>query len=393
MTEHVSDERVLFDHLQEEDKAGDYASVLDYITIDGKGGLSKVHGLIPPGRLDGLRVYNTIAKLGMLAFNLYMVVSLDFNVIGATASYYGNPDFMSTHEVLPGMTEFVRLTENHSLITVSHTFAVHLAELLVLWASVILGGFYFLTFVLSKEKFDSFSNLHYAFENMHSLRAFSAVKLFAYVHPEMILRYFELYLSRKSFLGTGTTSFIIRVAYFVFTRLVALSLGVLAFSVKLTFVSFRVNAPHEFHTWKGIRDALWSWAAVLSLLWQAIGAVNLHEFMLWRMLLIIAGGRDARPEQMEGVMKEVYLARLTQALYSEYWGKGRRFSFLVLMLTFDDRDLQSLLIDEDLAKRSIRFGESEPNSPSADATATLATLCDATVATASDDQSVPTSRQ
>merc|ERR1719387_1421306 len=203
-----------------------------------------------------------------------------------------------------GMREFVRLTETHSLITLSHTFAVHLAELVFLWAFLIKCGFHFLMFAASKDGFDPFANLGYAFEDLHALRTFSALKLFSFVHPEIIVRYFELYMSRKSFLGTGTFSTVMRVIYFVITRLVALCLSVLAFSVKLTFVSVRVNAPHEFVSWRGRANALWSWAAVLSLLSQTIGAVSLEQFMKWRVLLIIAGGRDARPEQMEGVMKE-----------------------------------------------------------------------------------------
>jgi hypothetical protein len=295
-----------------------------------------------------------------MAFNIYMVFSLDLEVIVSAASYYNDVGFASSHDMRAGMREFVRLTEAHSLITLSHTFAVHLAELVFLWGFMIKCGFHFLMFAASNDGFDPFSNLHYAFEDLHALRTFSALKLFSFVHPEIIVRYFELYMSRKSFLGTGTVATVMRVIYFVITRLVALCLSVLAFSVKLTFVSVRVNAPHEFASWGGRANALWSWAAVLSLLSQTIGAVSLEQFMKWRVLLIIAGGRDARPEQMEGVMKEVYLARLTEAILNEYWGRGHYLSFLVLMFTFDDRDLQSLLIDEDLGKRSIRFGESEP---------------------------------
>jgi hypothetical protein len=242
MTQHVNDERVLFDRLQKEDREGEFALVLDYITIDGKGGLSKVNELLPPGQLDGQRLYNTIMKLGMLAFNVYMVCSLDLEVLMQTAAYYDDPDYFSSHEMLAGMDQFVEMTHDHSLITVSHTFAVHLLELVVLWAYVIMCGFRFLMFLVSKENFDPFSSLHYAFDHLYALRTFSAVKLFSFVHPEIIVRYFELYMSRKSFLGTGTVAFIMRVAYFVFTRLVALFLAVLAFSVKLTFVGARVKA-------------------------------------------------------------------------------------------------------------------------------------------------------
>lgn len=57
------------------------------------------------------------------------------------------------------------------------------------------------------------------------------------------------------------------------------------------------------------------------------------------------------------VMREVYMARVAQVIYEEYWTKHRRLEFFVLLTTFNDMDLQHLLLDEDAIEKEKRLDD------------------------------------
>merc|ERR1719277_1311197 len=88
---------------------------------------------------------------------------------------------------------------------------------------------------------------------------------------------------------------------------------------------------------------------------QTVGAVLIERLLRWRILLLITSA-DPKVSRPEVLMQQVYIARLTQVIFREYWQKGRRWAFILLMTTFDDRDLQYLLIEDDEEARSMRLG-------------------------------------
>merc|ERR1711865_880196 len=68
------------------------------------------------------------------------------------------------------------------------------------------------------------------------------------------------------------------------------------------------------------------------------------------------GGADGEPEKEESVLIQVYCARIAHKIYEVYWQKGRMFTFVMLFMSFSDRDIQKLLLVEDATAKSARMG-------------------------------------
>merc|ERR1719375_3028899 len=93
------------------------------------------------------------------------------------------------------------------------------------------------------------------------------------------------------------------------------------------------------------------WAPVIALLGQTLGAVLLDRILVWRLLWLVFAGRDGEIDAGECIMRDVYLAKLSKAIWSEYWMQGYRATFFFLFLTFNDSDLQRMLLYENEEKK------------------------------------------
>merc|ERR1712194_179832 len=147
------------------------------------------------------------------------------------------------------------------------------------------------------------------------------------------------------------------VLYFVCSRAVAAWLSLLAFGIKLAFVSLQLNRPLD----RGV-NGYWTvielgrrWCYVLSLFLQSMCALLIPQLLKWRLMHVIATGANKQVDADGTAIRKVYRARLVQTMYETYWVKGHTFAFFMLLFTFDDSDLQCLLFEEDAAKKLARM--------------------------------------
>merc|ERR1712217_749153 len=117
--------------------------------------------------------------------------------------------------------------------------------------------------------------------------------------------------------------------------------------MKLALVSLQLNRPLD----AGLND-VWTiveigrrWSYVLSLFLQSMCALMLPQLLKWRLLMVIASGSNNEVDADGNAIRNVYRARLVQAMYEAYWMKNRKFAFVLILFTFDDSDLQRLLFE------------------------------------------------
>lgn len=319
---------------------------IEHIRMNPDGGLGKVTSLIKLDRPKLRRTVKVITYLGAIAFNVFMLVQQDVMLLVGAAGYYNADE----EGKLPSMLKkYLEFNGNVSLISVRHAVCVAIAELLGLAGMVIWIIYRFAVFQLCKEsnstKFDAFLSLHEAFDGLCHLGGFSALRLVSLAHPALIVRQFQYHMERPFLGGTGVDRYAMQFAYFMITRCVAVFLGVMAFGVKLAFTSVQVHTPlSSADNW--LANYLWTWCIVIMLLEQTLGAVGVEHVMWWRVMLVVVEGGDRTITLHKIQIAHVYLSRIMQCIYEEYWCKGKYRQFLLLMLTFDHIDLQHLLINE-----------------------------------------------
>jgi hypothetical protein len=322
--------------------------MLRHIRINQNGGLEKVHTLIEIDRPRFRRTLKVLGHVFAICFNVTMMVQQDVTLLKGAEDYYKglrNDDLPLT------LRQYLAESGKSSLISVRHAACIAFAELLGLAAMLIWLCYRFVVFNLNQHskltKYDAFLALHEVFHGLTLLGGFSALRVLTVVHPALFMRQFQWNIARP-FLGrTGISSYSVQVIYFLVTRLGAVFLGVLAFGVKLAFTSVQVQlppAPDENWLWM----FCWKWMIVMMLLEQTLGAIAVENVMWWRVILVIVEGGDRTITLEKIQVMRVYLSRIMQSIYEEYWCKGQFLRFFVLMLTFDHIDLQHLLIDEDI---------------------------------------------
>jgi len=319
--------------------------MLRHIRINRSGGLTKIRHLVEVDRPKLRRLMKLTALVGTVSFNVFMLVEQDVALLVGAAEYYNGDRFSPLPSVLKRYLEF---TGNISLISVRHAACVALAELLGLSAMLIWILYRTIVFFKcrnsNKSKFDAFLALHEAFEATSLLGSFSALRLVSLAHPDLVQRQFEWNMARSFFGGTSTKHRALQFVYFFVTRVAAVFVGVLAFGVKLAFTSVQVHMPFVEGHWSW--TFVWRWMVVLMLLEQTLGAVGVEHVMLWRLKLVVVEGGDRKVSLEKIHIMQVYLSRIMESIYEEYWCKGKYFQFILLMCTFDHIDLQHLLVDE-----------------------------------------------
>lgn len=350
------DRRLIFRHLNEQDdRRKGFLVVFDHVKFSSDGGLKKVPSLIPLSGPGCQRLSMFFVNVAAMVFNTAYILYVNRMILEGCAAYCrGDP----LDEWPSEMRTYLTLSSSIGLISVWHAVVVALAELLGL-----AGVFVFVlhrlgTFLLRKSRqacrFDAYSSLMDIAEALHFLSTFSALKLFGLVHPTLIGRDFQAQMATPLF-GKGPESRFLHAIFFVLSRTAAAFIGTLAFAEKLAFVSISLYTPLEVASpgWCLLRR----WCIVAMLIAQTMGAIVLDRILKWRILQLISG-EDLQFDAEETILRQVYYAKLGQVIWEEYWIKcktgsrsHRRLSFLVLMLTFDDRDLQYLLLDENYAMK------------------------------------------
>jgi len=341
--------------------------MLKHIRINLTGGLNKVSSLIEVDRPRPRRTIKVIAHSVSIMFNTVMLVQQNVMLLRGAVQYYSG----EAHEDLPSaLRRYLEFTGNiggtFNLVSVRHAACVALAELIGLAAMIIWIIYRFFVFRYCKKsneaKFDAFFALREVFDCVSLLGGFSALRLVHSVHPALIMRQFQWNMARP-FLGRqGPIIVTVQFVYFMVTRLIAAVLGVLAFGVKLAFTSVQVHMPVVGGNW--LYTFMWRWSVVVLMLEQTLGAIAVEHVMWERVVLVVAEGGDRHVSLEKIQIMHVYLSRIMQKIWEEFWCKGKHLQFFVLMLTFDHIDLQHLLIDEP-AHPGIEeaVGSTEPKSP------------------------------
>jgi len=352
-----------------------FADIMDYISLDKDGGLRKISQLAGADGVSSARLIGFCFLLIGIVFNVGVIVHMDIDIMdGAMRDYRINSQLnghldSAASAQLDGYTkskageiqEFLDRSSGEGVAIIGLnvfvlTAMAELASLIVL-ATIFVQAL--VTFFLRKhvdgEKFDAFAALFEAAETAEWLGTFSALKLISVVHPALIGRRFSEYMVTEP-LGHGRFGRAVQVFWFVGTRLIGFVLGLLAFAVKLAIVSVYLYVP-ILHSEQDSRllvawHALCNWCQVLGLLFQAMNALNMNQVLRWRVLLLVTGGDDSIVDEDEATLLNVYLARLAQEMYQEFYDKGRYLTFWVLVFTFKDTDFQFLLINEDKTQKA-----------------------------------------
>eukprot|EP00747_Dinoflagellata_sp_TGD_P162091 gnl/TRDRNA2_/TRDRNA2_179302_c0_seq1.p1 gnl/TRDRNA2_/TRDRNA2_179302_c0~~gnl/TRDRNA2_/TRDRNA2_179302_c0_seq1.p1 ORF type:complete len:617 (+),score=108.81 gnl/TRDRNA2_/TRDRNA2_179302_c0_seq1:98-1948(+) len=329
--------------------ARSFANMLSYLSLDVDGGLDKIGDLFPYEDTKGQRlnrILTSFSRLAMIISNAVLIFyTTILNLEGVKQYYKGaNMDMWP-----PYFKQYMDLAgENVSVVGVFQLAMVSVTELFGVSALTIMGTMNLIYFVVHRSKpnrlYDSFSALFYGFQTFYAIATFSCLKLIGLAHPSLIYRYFQEEMARPVF-GFSRMSQIAQSTFFVTTRLLAVVLGMAAFGVKLMMTSVQLLLPND-PDWPTI-SSLWKWALIAQLLVHVMYAVNMEKVLLERMLSVVTTGQDSEAEFEEIVVRNVYVARIAQVIYQVYFEQGRYLAFVVVLMSFDDRDMQLLLLNED----------------------------------------------
>lgn len=337
-----------FDSATLSDPGEGVAALLNHLRVDPRGGLDNCRLLMnDPDRGKWRRWGMLLMKLAAIGFNLYMMCVMDREMLMGAMMFYNGK---SESDLPERLREYLRLTSNVSLISVRHAACVALAELIGLSAMITWISYRLMVFILFRRspdlrlKFDAFLAAFEGFDGITVLGSYSALRLVSISHPILILTRFNFHMvNYASECGPAKTAF--QATWFIVTRMAAVVLGIIAFGVKLAFASVNLHQPVG-HQFKFI-DLVWRWSVVVITLMQTLGAVSIERVLWNRVMFFIIAGGDGKVTLPKVQTAHVYLSRLVQAIFEEFWGKGEIVSFLVVMMTFDHADLQFMLLDED----------------------------------------------
>lgn len=117
--------------------------------------------------------------------------------------------------------------------------------------------------------------------------------------------------------------------------------------MKAAYVSHYFSRPGQvWHQW--LVDIIRG----MSMLYQTAGVINLERTLRNRMFVLMFGGKDSTLRDGDRALWQAYQARLTRSIWQAASGP---FQACVWISTFNDRDLQQIMLQEDvkLKKRSL----------------------------------------
>lgn len=354
------EERLMFDWLHDQEKGNhEFVEVLDYMSIDPHGGLQKLENMVYDPDMGYSWEYRIVTCAGRVIgaiFNVVFLVVVNTRIMYGACAYF-EPGH-GTGPLPTDMQRYMSYTSGMALVGVRHAALVAVAELGGTVVLVTMAFYRAMIFFLKRRsqtnRFDAFASVFQSAHAVFMLSTFSALKLFGVVYPFVLMQDFAEQRA-KPFFGHGRIGMSFQIFYFVVSRLMCFVVGLCAFGVKIAFVCVYLFQPVEnLHPWLSLT---WRWSHLLNLLVQTMGALVLEDLLFSRILNFIAGGTNFMVNEKAIVMREVYMARVAQVIYEEYWTKHRRLEFFVLLTTFNDMDLQHLLLDEDAIEKEKRLDD------------------------------------
>jgi hypothetical protein len=172
------------------------------------------------------------------------------------------------------------------------------------------------------------------------LSTFSAMRLLYFVTPSVVFTegYVVAWLVKDQVAAAETRAELLRalrpVLKYLGGCLIYMVIGLDAFLVKYRLASKFIMSEEL---------SIWNLMCTLIFLVQVLGIVNLNRFCKQRLFILIFGGEDGNVEPEEKLRWEVWKCFLTKNIYKTFGF----FHGTVIMMGFDDYDIQSLVLDDD----------------------------------------------
>jgi len=336
----VSHANYAWKRLHEDDSAADaarghhveHAQMLGYISIDADGGLDRIRTEFFQ-QAPYLRRAKLLLMLGgglanMIVLSVVSVFILTGFVRFVQGESLENNPVMKHWELVPSEMRHILL-----LFAAVIAFS-ELVMITMLSAKMVTK---FLVWKLSNDSFCRYDAVRLAlWEILPELATFSALKALRYCHPNLIVAMFNDHWRDPTF-GPSLPSKIVQALYFVLSRICAGLLGSLAFAVKVLEVA---TVFKHTESWIVTR-----WMYMFSFLFQVMFILLLDQQFTDRVFRLFFSGKDTKLSVWEGDYMHAYQVRIVQEIIRipQYnW-----FDTLCLLVSFDHRDLQRLLIEED----------------------------------------------
>eukprot|EP00746_Dinoflagellata_sp_MGD_P138606 gnl/MRDRNA2_/MRDRNA2_72235_c0_seq1.p1 gnl/MRDRNA2_/MRDRNA2_72235_c0~~gnl/MRDRNA2_/MRDRNA2_72235_c0_seq1.p1 ORF type:complete len:305 (+),score=44.31 gnl/MRDRNA2_/MRDRNA2_72235_c0_seq1:223-1137(+) len=164
---------------------------------------------------------------------------------------------------------------------------------------------------------------------VYEMEVFSALRMLNDVHPSMlVVRFLE------DTLAPSWGQFCCLSTLFILKSLFCLAAGISAFICKVATASSIIFDRNQ--------SEMYLCLYMLGFLNQVMGIIHVKRLLKERVLRVFSGGTDAIITLREEEVLEYYLAKLTETIWYT-WGSWKS---TILLLTLDDDDFQSLLLEE-----------------------------------------------
>jgi len=177
-------------------------------------------------------------------------------------------------------------------------------------------------------------------EEVQQLSSFSAMRLLYYVTPSvvgtqgyMVFAMMGHHIQRATSIGEVCEATWPAVRY-ICKNVCCTVIGIDAFLIKCRLAGDKINQTH-FKVSYAVQTAVF--------LYQVLGIVNLNWFSRERLFIFVFGGEDGTVEPEEMERWNLWSALVAKHIY----GKFGLIRGTVVMMAFDDYDLQSLVLDDE----------------------------------------------
>jgi hypothetical protein len=180
--------------------------------------------------------------------------------------------------------------------------------------------------------------LHY---QLRKLGRFSALRAVYSAHPKFIAEKMRPHIDREKALSDEKKRphiLKLRGAGYVVQSILFSIMGVCAFAWKFIEISYAYNTSAE--------GRYMLWIRIAGFMNQAMGMVDVNDELRRRLFLFMFGGDDVVMQEQEKEREIAYSARIMEVIYEVYGGRGTGTA-LAVMMTFDHKDLQRLVISRD----------------------------------------------
>jgi len=315
-----------------------------------------------------------------VAFNMTCLLLMNWTIFQAYMAHLQNGFLHDLHKI-KGFTEFMNATskleltgDNSSTTAVENSMQLaivfreihdgalvrillNIAALIASWEilwiffKIMYSLHLWVVFVADSSEFRAYRAANVFFKDLlPQFSTFSAIKFMARVHPSLLYNRYMYNIKESSWRGTHTGR-IATIVVFVAENLICVTVGVMAFGIKLLAVGLRLINP------------AYSWffriCSVISLMVQCMGCVLMEKVLQDRVQLFVFGGQDSEYGDDEHAYKTVYECRIAKQIWFHYWQMGEdrwdRFKAIVILATFDHYDLQKLLLQ--VNDHHLRFGQ------------------------------------